>query len=90
MGRPKKDPFEDAPQEWKEMMEAASDSEIREEVARVAFNEAENRKLKSEDQQLQEAKAAAKEAGAQYAEATAANLSKIKYARSLLVARGKL
>ena len=90
MGRPKKDPFEDAPDEWKSMMEAASDAEIREEVARVAFAEAENRKNKAEDQQLQEAKATAKEAGAQYAEATAANNSKIKFARALLVSRGKL
>lgn len=75
--------------EWKEKMEAAKDEDIRAESSKVAFAEIVNQTLKEDDQDLREKKAAAKEAGRQYADATKANKEKLNYCRALLQARGK-
>jgi predicted carbohydrate-binding protein with CBM5 and CBM33 domain len=83
-------PFAALDEDFKTAIESGTDQEIRNKVSEVAFNEQENQRMKAEDIQLQEAKAAAKEAGEQYAEATKMNKLRIKYAFSVLDARGKV
>lgn len=92
MGRPKKteNPFEGLAEEFQAAVDGGSDDEIRRLVADVAFNEVLNLKNKKEDVHLQEMKAAYKEAGAQYVEASDANKQKIRYGRQVLEGRGKL
>lgn len=92
MARFKKDfnPYADLPEEYKDAVESGTDDEIRRRVAEVAFAEQENLRLKADDQDLAEKKAAAKGAGEQYSDATKMNRLKIKYAHSVLEGRGKV
>jgi hypothetical protein len=92
MGRPKKDanPFADLPEEFRAAIESGTEDEIRRRVAEVAFDEQENQRLKADDVDLQEKKAQAKQAGEQYSDGTKMNRLKIKYAHSVLEARGKI
>lgn len=92
MPRFKKDfnPYADLPEEFKDAIESGTDDEIRRRVAEVAFAEQENLRLKADDQDLAERKAAAKAAGEQYSDATKMNRLKIKYAHSVLEGRGKV
>lgn len=85
----KKDPFELAPQEFKDSVNAASDGEINAKIAEVAMNDAALADAKKEDQDLTEKKGAVKEASRQYVEGRNANRAKIAYARDVLKARGK-
>lgn len=90
MGRPKKNEFEDLDSDFKTSIESATDEEIRKKIAQVALNEHENRANKGKDEDLKNAKDKAKEAGRQYAEATAANKARISYAHFILESRGKV
>lgn len=92
MARPKKDsnPFAALDEDFRTAIESGTDDEIRRKVSDVAFNEQENQRMKAEDMQLQEAKAAAKEAGEQYSDASKMNKLRIRYAFSVLDARGKV
>lgn len=89
-GRKKKEAFEDLDPEFKAAIDSASDAEIRNKVSVVAFEQQALMAAKEDDQDLKEKAEAAKEAGAIYKEGTKSNLLKIKYARSVLSARGKL
>lgn len=89
-GRKKKEAFEDLDQEFKAAIDAASDSEIRNKVSTVAFEQQALMSAKEDDQDLKEKVEAAKEAGAIYKDGTKSNLLKIKYARTVLKLRGKL
>jgi hypothetical protein len=85
-----KNPYSDLPEEFKDAIESGSDDELRRKVAEVAFAEQENQRMKADDADLAEKKAAAKMAGEQYSDATKMNRLKIKYAHSVLEARGKV
>ena len=87
--KPKKDKFDDIPKEFRENLEAASDEEIRSKIAKVAMDQEELMKAKEADQDFEEAKNRAKEAGAVYREGSKANKLKLAFAYSILEARGK-
>jgi hypothetical protein len=65
---PKKDPFEDLPEEWKSEFAAKEPVEILKEVSRIALNHSALMAAKAEDSDLASAQAAASEAGAVYRE----------------------
>lgn len=84
----KKNPFDTIPEDWREALESASEAQIRTKISEVALAEEENQDAKDDDQDLAAAKEQAKEAGAQYADATKSNRLKIRFARQLLQSRG--
>ncbi len=86
----KKDPYEILDDQFKTMIVAMGEDEIRNEIATVALNQAELMIAKTQDQHLQEKKEEAKEAGAVYREGTKFNKLKISYARQVLEDRGKV
>lgn len=88
MGRPKKEPFADLDQDFKDKINAASTDEIREIILGVALNDAALAEAKESDQDLAEKKDAAKEAGAIYREGKKMNKLRTKYARVMLAEKG--
>lgn len=86
----KKSNFEELDDDFKTMIDSASEDEIRKKISDVALNEAQNQENKKQDQDLKEKKEAVKMASEQYKDATKANKLRIGYARSILEARGKL
>lgn len=84
----KKNPFDAISEDWRAALESASETEVRAKISETALAEEENQDLKDQDQDLAAAKEQAKEAGAQYADATKINRLKIRYARQLLQSRG--
>lgn len=89
MARPKKDPYENLPDEFKNKVEGATDAQLVEILGEVAKNEELNRRTKDDDQDLQEKKAAYDFANEGYKEATKANKIKTRYLYDILRARGK-
>jgi hypothetical protein len=87
-GRPHKGEFADLDTEWKDSIAAMPVEEINSKIAEVAKAEAENQKVMKEDQQLAEAKMAAKMAGEGYREATKMSKLRIKYCVRVLADRG--
>lgn len=91
MGRPKgppKSPWEAVPMEWRDAVMGMSREEIEARIVEVSSNDIELRKLKKEDQALQEAAFAHKEAGAVYREGAKVNRLKIEFAQECLTAKG--
>ncbi len=88
-GRPRKTPFADLPEDWKEKFSSGKDEDIRSESSSVALAEVANQASKKLDEDLAEKLAAAKAAGEQYSEASKLNKLKLTYLRQLLEARGK-
>ncbi len=89
MARPKKDPYADLPEEFRDKVESATDEQVMEMLGDVAKAEEYNRRLRDDDQDLQEKKAAYDMASEGYKEATKANRLKTRYLYDLLRARGK-
>lgn len=89
-GRPKKDPFDILPEDFKDSVQGKSDAEINEMIAKVAKDEELNRRCKAEDQDLKEKQEQAKLAGQGYADATKMNKTKTAYLYDVLKARGKV
>lgn len=85
---PRKDPFEDLPQDFRDTVDAQSREDIRRTIAQVAIDQAELMEAQSEDVDLQNAKEAAREAGAVYREGTKTNKLKIQYAKQVLEGKG--
>ena len=88
-GRPKKEAWADLSEEFKDSVNGKSEAEVRDMVALVAMQEAENKKNMKEDQHLQELKVQVKDASAQYREATKTNNLKIGFLKETLEMRGK-
>lgn len=86
----KESEFGELDQDFKNSIDSAGEVEIRQKIAQVALNEAQNQENKKQDQDLKEKKEAVKAASEQYKEATKYNKLRIAYARSILDARGKL
>lgn len=86
---PKKDPYSELPNEFKEKVEGASDEGLMEILGEVAKNEELNRRLKADDQDLQEKKSQYDFAGEGYKEATKANRLKTRYVYDILRSRGR-
>ncbi len=89
MARPKKDPYSDLPEEFRNKVESATDEQVMEMLGDVAKAEEYNRRLKEDDQDLQEKKASYDMANEGYKEATKSNKLKTRYLYDLLRARGK-
>jgi hypothetical protein len=89
MARPKKDPYENLSDDFKGKVEGASDEQLVEILGEVAKAEELNRRIKEDDQELQEKKAQYEMSGEQYKESTKANKLKTRYIYDILRARGK-
>jgi hypothetical protein len=89
MARPKKDPYETLPDEFKTKVDGATDEQIIEFLGEVGKAEELNRRLKEDDQDLQEKKAAKEMAEEGYKEASKSNRLKTRYLYDILRARGK-
>ena len=89
MARPKKDPYSDLSDEFKNKVDGASDEQILEILGDVAKAEEYNRRCKEDDQDLQEKKASYDMANEGYKEATKSNKVKTRYLYDILRARGK-
>jgi hypothetical protein len=89
MARPKKDPYSDLPEEFKDKVEAATDEQILDMLGDVAKAEEYNRRCRDDDEDLAEKEAQKKLAEEQYKDATKANRLKTRYLYDLLRARGK-
>ena len=89
MARPKKDPYEILPDDFKDKVEGATDEQIMEILGDVAKAEEYNRRLKDDDQDLQEKKASKEMAEEGYKEASKANRLKTRYLYDILRSRGK-
>jgi hypothetical protein len=84
----KKDPFEDLDEDFKDAVAGMDEKAIRDRLAKVTLDQAALMDAKEKDIDLKEKKEAAKEAGAVYREGTKMNKLRVKYARSILDAKG--
>ena len=82
------DPFEGLETEFKDAIAGMSPEDINKRISDVAKNQEENLKLMKEDQDLSEKKELAKEAAAQYREASKSNRLKIQYCVRVLGDKG--
>ena len=87
--RTKKDKFEDLDQEWKDGICSMSPEEIKSRVADIALELETLLKAREDDADLQAKQLAAKEANAVYSEGKKGARLRIKYAKSILEAKGK-
>jgi hypothetical protein len=91
MGRPpgsKKDPFDALDTDEKDKLAAMAPDDIKGYIARVAMDQENLLKARDEDQDLQEKKEAASEAGAIYKEGSKRNRLRTKYAMRCLGDKG--
>lgn len=88
MARSKKNPADVLSEQERTDLENATNEGLKEAVQKAAMAEVENLAARDADQHLAECKAAAKEAAAQYKEASARHKAIIVYSKSLLEARG--
>lgn len=89
MARPKKNPYDDLPDDFKSKAEAANDEQLLDLLGEVAKSEELNRRLKADDEDLQEKIAQKDVAEEGYKEASKANKLKTRYLYDMLRARGK-
>jgi hypothetical protein len=75
--------------EWYNALNDSTDEDIRQRVSEVAFSEATNQQAKEDDEDLANLKEQVKLANEPYAQATKVHKAQIRYAKSLLEARGK-
>lgn len=88
MPRKFKDPFADLAEDFRDQIDAADRDGIRSLIAQVALDQAELMEAQSKDEDYQNIKEQAREAGAVYREGTKSNKLKIKYAKMVLEAKG--
>jgi predicted carbohydrate-binding protein with CBM5 and CBM33 domain len=89
-GRPAKtDKFEDLDNEFKDAVAGMDVVALNNKIAEVAKNEENNQNLKKDDQQLAEAKEAAKMANEPYKDASKANKLRIQFCMRVLGDRGQ-
>jgi Fe-S cluster assembly scaffold protein SufB len=89
-GRTKKEPFADLPDEWKDAIQQGKPEEIEKEIARLGIGEEENKKLKTEDEDLARCREEVKVAGEQYRAATKGYRLRMKFIMQVLESRGKV
>ncbi len=87
-GRPKKAEFADVPEEFKDKANSSSREELQDMISKVACDQVELLKLKSEDMDLASAKETARVAGLQYSEGSKMNKQKVEYCKVLLDDKG--
>jgi hypothetical protein len=85
---PKKDPFEDLPEEWKSDFAAKNPVEILAEVSRITLTHSALMAEKAEDTDLASAQQAAAEAGAVYREGTKDAKVRVKFLAQVLGDKG--
>ncbi len=84
-----RDPFKDLDDDFKGAAEGMKTEELRLRLAKIAAAQEDNLKAQKEDRHLQEAKAAVKDANAQYREATKMNRLRTQYILRVLTGRGQ-
>lgn len=93
MGRPKgsknKSDFDLLSGDFKDGVAQSSPEQVRDRIAQIAMDEANNQKLKADDQDLADKKEQVKLAAEGYVEATKQNKLKIKFAMQVLEDKGK-
>lgn len=89
MGRSKKDPFEDLDQDFKDTVAGMNEVEIRQKISSVALNQVALLEAKDNDEDYQQKKEVAKEAGAVYREGTKGNKLRIAFCKRVLGDKGK-
>lgn len=88
MPKIEKDEFLELEEEFRTRIDGSNIDEINKIIAKVAKDEVDNKENQKNDQHLAERKAEAKEANAQYSEATKRHRLMIKYARKTVGAKG--
>lgn len=83
-----KDKFKDLDGDFKDSVQGMDEAEIRAKISQVALNQVELLQAKEKDQDLERAKAEAKDAGAIYAEGTKQNSLRIMFCKQVLEGRG--
>jgi hypothetical protein len=76
-------------EEWTTKVQSMNWVQIQDEIASIAKDESENKKLKAEDPDLSLLKEQVKEASKQYTEASAMNKAKLEYAIEIQLTRGR-
>jgi hypothetical protein len=89
-GRPRKDPFQDLDQAWKDAITGMSPDEIKKKVSEVAIELSRIIQAKKEDEDLKAKMIEAKEAGAVYRDGQKMALLRIKFAKQTLEDKGKI
>lgn len=89
MGRPKKDKFADLDEDFKNGVAGMDEVSIRRKISEVALNQEALLDAKADDEDFQQKKAIAKEAGAVYREGTKANKLRIAWCKRVLGDKGK-
>lgn len=87
-GRPKKDPFEIVPDEFKDKTVGQSVAELKTLLSEVAMREMENRENLKMDQHVAEKQEELKDAKAQYVEASKMNKAKMAWLKALIEDKG--
>ena len=89
-GRPKKLPFEDLDQNFKDEVANLTDEQVKQKLAAIAIAEHENREAKKQDQDLESKHIIYRDAGEQYREATKNNRLRTEFCYDILASRGKV
>jgi len=87
-GRPKKDPFEALDTDFKDAIASSNVADIRNRIAKIAMDQVELMKAKSEDEDLRAKVEEVKIASEQYREGTKLNKLRIMYAKQVLEDKG--
>lgn len=88
MAKSDKELFEDVPDEFKAIIDAADIVGIKQRLAQVALDQMELMKAKKEDGDLDEKREAYKDAGAIYREGSKANRLKSEYCKVMIESKG--
>ena len=84
-----KDPFSALDQEWKDGINSMSEEDIKKRVAEIALELDKLLEAKKQDEDLKEQLSAAKLAGQVYSDGRKGAQLRIRYAQTILEARGK-
>lgn len=86
--KPKKEPFADLSEDFRNTIDAQDRDDIKRSICQVTLDQLDLMDAQTEDEDYQRLKAEFHEAGAVYRETTKANRLKIKYAKQALEAKG--
>ena len=89
-GRPRKNPYEDLPNEFKIEVDGADEARCRQVLSKIGIDQSELMTAKKVDQDLAEKAETHKEAGLVYRDGTKMNKTKTSYIVDRLKAMGKI
>jgi len=88
MARTKAEPFENLSQDFRDTVDAQTRDDIKRTICQVTLDQLELMEAQALDEDYQNLKEQAREAGAIYREGTKMNSLKIKYAKQVLEGKG--